>query len=725
MKIPTLLATLAFISTSAFGAQAIFISPGGSDKSGDGSKEKPFASLARAVDVFNSAKSGEFEINVGEGEYFFEKSVSITSENTKGKTLSIIGPKFTRAPKARFIGGIKIPAKNLVKVADKQTLSKIPQDAEGSLYKLNLKKFGVKDIGKIIKRGWGTWTPQPLEGEAFYNLNPMTNARYPNDDSLLKIGEVLDPGTISDFAGNDSYTPKDKSKRGGTFKYDFDRASRWVNAPDAFLRGNFSVGWAYDQIKIKKIDTSAKTITLADPHAYGVRSNTPPKGSRLYVDIADLKVRGYQAFNMLEELDQVGEYYIDRENLIFYTILKSAPKDSDAYYFSLLDKPLLSLEKACNVKVRNIEFAVTRESPVKGSFCQEIEFDKCWFRDCGKPFILDGVSYKKPDEKDYQSNLSKNNKIANCKFFNNATGGAHIGGGNKRTLEPSNILIYNCEFSRNSIRLTVGGGALQIKGVGVRLSNSHISNQRQATLVFTGNNHIIEKNVFERCCQYASDYGVVYTYSNLAQLGNIVRYNFFTDNHSELGSTAGVYVDESNAGVLVKHNIFCNTGSRSGGSSFGAIYIHGGCETRAEENVFINCQSAFGSQTWTNEKYAKKLDGEAKWRAKNIDVDSGPYPESYPKLAQILDPQRPRINYAYNNKIFNSSMAMNGFLELRGNSYIAPSNEDDAEAIRANPALTIEEIKRYFGGDPLVRHILKRDIGIVKDSARGEKPSKK
>ena len=64
--------------------------------------------------------------------------------------------------------------------------------------------------------------------------------------------------------------------------------------------GQMVYGWAYDQIKIKKIDPAAKTITLADPHAYGVRSNTPPKGSRLYVDKADLKVRGYQAFNLIE-----------------------------------------------------------------------------------------------------------------------------------------------------------------------------------------------------------------------------------------------------------------------------------------------------------------------------------------------------------------------------------------------------------------------------------------
>ena len=170
----------------------------------------------------------------------------------------------------------------------------------------------------------------------------------------------------------------------------------------------------------------------------------------------------------------------------------------------------------------------------------------------------------------------------------------------------------------------------------------------------------------------------------------------------------------------MRHNIFCNTGSRSGGSSFGAIYIHGGCETRAEQNVFINCQSAFGSQTWTDEHYARKLAGEAEWRKNHVDVETGVYPKAYPKLAQILDPTLPRVNYAFDNKIFNSSMAMNGLLKLYGNSYIKPASESDADAIRKNPNLSIGDVRKYFGSDPLVKHILGRKIGLVKDPFSGE-----
>ena len=119
MKIAITFAALAAASAVSFGAQTVFVAPGGSDSEGLGTKEKPFASLNRAIREFYSSKPGDFEICVAEGEYFLSKGVSIVAQHTNGKTLSIAGPNFSGEPKARFIGGIKIPAKYLEKVADK------------------------------------------------------------------------------------------------------------------------------------------------------------------------------------------------------------------------------------------------------------------------------------------------------------------------------------------------------------------------------------------------------------------------------------------------------------------------------------------------------------------------------------------------------------------------------------------------------------------------------
>lgn len=65
-------------------------------------------------------------------------------------------------------------------------------------------------------------------------------------------------------------------------------------------------------------------------------------------------------------------------------------------------------------------------------------------------------------------------------------------------------------------------------------------------------------------------------------------------------------------------------------------------------------------------------------------------------------------------------MAMNGLLKLYGNSYIKPASESDADAIRKNPNLSLEDVRKYFGSDPLAKHILDRKIGLVKDPFSGE-----
>lgn len=99
MKIAITFAALAAASAASFGAQTVFVAPEGSDSEGLGTKEKPFASLNRAVKEFYSSKPGDFEIRVAEGEYFFSKGVSIVAQHTMGKTLSIVGPDFPESRK--------------------------------------------------------------------------------------------------------------------------------------------------------------------------------------------------------------------------------------------------------------------------------------------------------------------------------------------------------------------------------------------------------------------------------------------------------------------------------------------------------------------------------------------------------------------------------------------------------------------------------------------------
>lgn len=687
-----------FAACSLFGAKKINISPLGDDKNGTGEDSKPFATLVRAVTEIKKGADGEYEIFVKNGEYFFDKTFTFRGADFKGKKISIMGESGANGSKPRFIGGRKISAAEMKKVTDKSILEKIPTDAEGTLYSLDLKKFGIDSYGEVGSRGFNRHAP--LEMEASFNLQPMTLAKYPNDSSRMKIGEVLDKGTVvADVVGLKKLEP-DPNPHGATFKYVDKRTSRWADAPDAFVYGNLSVGWAFDQIHIKKINLTDETITLSLPHIYGVYSNFPKKGVP-WIERADLTVRGFQVFNLIEELDKKNEYFIDRKNGIFYAIFPSSPLPEDSFYFSTFYAPILKLEKTENFTVKNIEFAVSRASGLWAQGCDNLLVDKCEMHLCAL-----GASIKN----------TKNSKMINCKIYHNALGGAVFHGGDIVELTPSKSSVENCEFFENALRKPLVTPTLHISGVGIRVANCYFHDHPHQTLLHTGNDLIIENNLFIRCCYGASDMGVIYTYGFHGHLGNVIRRNFFSNNQADVGdnsaTVAGVYVDEGAADVLVEENIFCRTGSMGGAPAFGAIYIHGGCMTRANRNVFIDCPSAFGCQTWKDDLYRAKMEHGKTNDSKIVDITSAVYLKRYPQITKILDSSLPRLNYAQDNKVFDTSMAMNGDLILRYNKNLRPQNTSDIPQIRSLNEWSIDDVKLYFGSDPLVSQILKNKIGI-------------
>ena len=87
-----------------------------------------------------------------------------------------------------------------------------------------------------------------------------------------------------------------KGDQVGQIVYDGDRPKRWVGEKDVWLHGYWFWDWSDQRQRIESIDTERRIITLAKPyHSYGYR-----KGQWFY------------AFNLLSELDEPGEWYLDR-----------------------------------------------------------------------------------------------------------------------------------------------------------------------------------------------------------------------------------------------------------------------------------------------------------------------------------------------------------------------------------------------------------------------------
>lgn len=682
-----------FFAGISFGLSKFYVSPKGNDSSLGDTPQTAFATFEKAMSAVVKAPKGDVEVVFAAGDYFVKKGAVLGKRELSGKKLTISA----EGGRARLIGGVKVPARELREVKDEVILKKIPADAEGTLFAIDLKKFWISNFGKVEQRGFGT-RARVIEMEAFHNLKPMLYAQYPNDSSLIKIGEVLDAGHIRAIAaGQDAYKPKpDPVIRGATFKYIGDRHARWVDAPDAFIRGNLSVGWADDQIQIKKIDTQKGTLELASPHIYGVYSCVPDKNGKL--NRADIAVRGYQVYNLLEELDRNGEYYIDRKNGIFYVMF--ARKPAGDFYFSTLCTPFFTIDGTANLTIKDIDFALCRNTAVKITGTRDSSFSNSEIRVCRNAMEFSGYR----------------NKVENCRIYDCALGGVSLSGGDRKLLHYSRNVIRNCEFFNNARLKMNYSPCLSMHGVAVTAENNEFHDHPHVCLAYTGNEMMIRNNSFIRCCKGSSDMGVTYTGRDQSEMGNVITNNFFSDNlpPRKGAMMCGVYVDDGSGGTKITKNIFCRTGSMGHSPAFGAVYFHAGFDNAVTENVFIECEQGVGQQLWSDERWAAALEREKFRFYTRVDVNSEVYKKKYPKLYRQFDPKTFRTNEVYRNSVFRTPLSLSGNMILRNNRNLLPNESAKIQDINAVKSWTQADVKKFFGDDNLVKNIFRKPIGIIR-----------
>ena len=120
----------------------------------------------------------------------------------------------------------------------------------------------------------------------------MTLARWPNRGFVRPL-ELVDPGAKG---------------RPAVLRYEDDRHERWANAPDGWLFGYFHYLWADSTIKIGAIDPEK-------------RRWPPPPPTGIPHELQSMNDKQgiiYYAFNLLEEIDIPGEWYLDRKSGIPY-----------------------------------------------------------------------------------------------------------------------------------------------------------------------------------------------------------------------------------------------------------------------------------------------------------------------------------------------------------------------------------------------------------------------
>lgn len=627
-------------------AQDLYVSKAGND-SNPGTREEPVATLQAARDLLRQySVTGELAegggtVWIGGGNYEQTHSL-VLNEHDSGKPGAPIVWRAMPGQEVRITGGRGIPPEAFQQVTDSSVLLRLSPGARPKVLQANLKELGLHDFGAIRQYGHAMpVTPAPLE--LFFNAAVMPLAKYPNE-GYMKIGKIMDPGSVP--------RNQDYSSRGGVFEYSDPRHEVWAGQQDVWFQGTFMYGFADDNILVESIDPIKKQVRLANPSLYGVGSGKD--------------FQHYLAYNILEELDSPGEWYLDRQSGILYFWPPSSITEG-SLMVSLMEDPIISLEGVSHLLLRDLTVEVGRGIGIYLERGTGNLIAGCTVRNVGTSGIFMGQGAKQTfpfiTHDDYegvpvsrrignlQGHIYKythwdrkagtNHGILSCDVYNTGSGGIYLSGGNKRKLIPGNNYAENCRVHTYNRRNKFLWAGINIDGVGNRISHCEIFDSEWQGIYVHGNEHLFEYNHIHHVTLNSDDTSPWYIGRDPSDRGNVLRYNYFHDCGNPDRMNMGIYCDDSSTGVLVYGNVFYRMNA-----NHGVLFTNSGWDLTMKNNIIIEpiAHTAVVSAhyyTWYRGGGPSMFGENGLLRrrlAENVAVDQPPYAERYPGLQNYLRP---------------------------------------------------------------------------------------
>ncbi len=580
----------------------------------------PFATLERARDEIRKRQAAGglpatgITVAVRGGVYARTQTFELGAQDSGREAAPVVYRAYP-GETVHLSGGVDLPAAAFSVVTDAAVLSRLDATVRGKVLQAGLRALGISALGQLPVRFFSA----PALPELFYGDTPMTLARWP-DQGWTTVAKIVSPGA--------SPESDPTATEGGVFEYAGDRPQRWNVAAGVWLLGYWCFDWYPEAILVQAIDLEKRQIALAAPALYTVKQGNPSP-------------RRFCALNLLEELDQPGEYYIDRDAGRLY-FLPPGPLAGKRVVLSTLNAPLMALRDASNVVIRGfvIEAGLSHGVVVEAGSSNRIQ--ACEIRNVRAL----GVNVAG----------GTRHRVEACDIHDTGTGGVTLAGGDRKTLTPAGHEALNNHIWRFSRHQLTYASAVSLQGVGNRAAHNLLHDAPHMAAGVSGNDHIFEYNVIHHVCTETDDSGAFYTGRNPSCRGNIVRYNFWHNIGSPMGhGNAAVYFDDGDGGYTVLGNVFFRCGD-PGRGSFGTVFSHGGHDNLSENNIFVECKRAMGSAPWNDKRWKEAIDGGVGcfWKERllqEVDITQPPYTTRYPQLVGFMDPQpgQVRINRALRN----------------------------------------------------------------------------
>jgi hypothetical protein len=651
--------------TALFG---VFVSPNAGEY-GRGTIESPVQTIESAKATVRSIKNtigipnGGLSVFFRQGKYKINTSI-LFDENDSGTENAQINYRAYPGEEVNFVGGASFNGTDFSPLSDKSSMKKIPENARNSIVQLDLSQMKIKANDST---------------QLYYNGRVMDIARWPN-------GEYAKTGRIVEASGTKSTPFK--------FVVDDDRIKSWKNAQNAWVFGFWTWDWYDQRVKIQEIDTANKTIKTVEGHPYKVASN-----------------RNWYIYNLIEELDAPGEYFIDTQSNMLYLYPLDSDFDNSSIEMVTLNDTMVVMNGVSNVSFKGIIFEATGGKVFELTKCNNNSIEGCTIRNAGGEAVIITKGLK--------------NRVLSCEIYNMAKRVIVLANGDRNTLTHGENIVSNNRIYRYALVAKTNNPAIsmnQLGGtVGDIVSHNEIFDAPHQAIMFGGNENIMEYNEIYDVCKEASDASAIYSGRDWTHYGNKIRYNYFHDIWGKDGKGSHcIYFDDFSSGIEVYGNVVYNSSDMA--------FNHGGRDNQFYNNIIINCNLGAALTECKYTDVYNLNDGYLVTNLKKVPYKDEPWKSKYPQLLNVTeeDPFLPIRSTFINNltvnakKLYSTRSGMEKVYTIKDNLEL---KEDPGFEDMSNNKFQLKPDSMVYSKIPDFKEVPFNKMGLYVDEYRTSLPT--
>jgi hypothetical protein len=548
--------------------EVFFVSPTGDDASA-GTIDAPLRTLAHAQALLRSNPNATGVVLRG-GIYTLDKPLALDARDAGRRGQPKVWSAFP-GERPVLSGGTPLLAQWFSPITDIDVRQQLPLSAREHVLEIDLSAHGVLDMGRFSIRGsingnaaLDVWKLLPSGLEMFFLAGEADNevearaafARWPNAadgwSSLTVTGNVTNSTS---------------------FQFGPEVGARVPSWRTQLARGNSSDVWAHGFWQWRWADAHYPLLSV-DPDRSEFSLGVPPQGeeSPCHGDCGLNKIGAgsgaYYVYNLLAELDEPGEVYINRTSCKAY--VWPLLSGNWTAFASRLDR-VLDISGVHDLVLRGLHVRHARGAGVTVTDSADVIIEECSVSMVGAMGI----------------NISGGARcsVVASEVTDCGSGGVYLDGGDRVSLTPGGHEVRATVLSHVNRWVWANVPQVFLAGVGQQAVGNELMNGPHQGVWFQGNNHLISGNTLHDLLQATLDSGAVYGGRDWTYRGNKIVGNTFFDLQSGAGAdVSAVYLDDFISGVLVAQNNFSNV-SR-------AFLLGGG-----RDNAFVQNRIVGGGQS--------------------------------------------------------------------------------------------------------------------------------